>query len=82
VYHWGRNIQTSPRAHKCLVPALTVYVYRLVSIVTGYGLDDRGSTSGRTGFLSSPPPDRGSTQIPVQWVPGFLPRGKTTGVKT
>jgi hypothetical protein len=24
VFHWGRNIRTLPRAHKCLVPALIV----------------------------------------------------------
>jgi hypothetical protein len=25
VFHWGRNIQTLPRAHKCPVPPLRVH---------------------------------------------------------
>jgi hypothetical protein len=47
-----------------------------VSIVTDYGLDDRGSIPDRgRGFfflVSASRPALGSTQPPIQWVPGVL----------
>jgi hypothetical protein len=60
----------------------TVYVSRdsVVRIATGYGLDDRGrcSSPGRVkNFLlsTSSRPALGSTQPPIQWVPGALSPG-------
>jgi hypothetical protein len=50
-----------------------------VGTAAGYGLDDRGQSSspGRIKnflFSTSSRPALGSTQPPIQWVPGFLPR--------
>jgi hypothetical protein len=54
-----------------------------VSIVTAYGLDDRGSIPDRgRGFFfqsSAPRPALGPTQPPVQWVPVVLSPGVKHG---
>jgi hypothetical protein len=53
------------------------------SIVTDYGLDDRGSIPDRAeDFSSSPPASRpalGSAQAPIQWVPGVPSPGVKRG---
>jgi hypothetical protein len=49
-----------------------------VSKVTGYGLDDRGSTTGRgrnLPFASKSKPSLGSTQPLIQGEPGVLSMG-------
>jgi hypothetical protein len=53
----------------------------LVSIVTDYGLDDRGSipNRGRGFFFYSLRPDRLWGSPPVQWVPGVLSLGVKRG---
>jgi hypothetical protein len=56
----------------------TFSIYLLVGIATGYGLDDRGvrvrDPVGSRIFLffTSSRPALGSTQPPIQWVPGAL----------
>jgi hypothetical protein len=55
-------------------------IYSVVDIATGYGLDDRdrSSSPGRVkNFLlsTSSTPALGSTQPPIQWVPGALSQG-------
>jgi hypothetical protein len=57
-----------------------------VGIATGYGLDDRGGRSSSPGrvknflFSTSSRPALGSTQPPIQWVPGALsPKVKRPG---
>jgi hypothetical protein len=50
-----------------------------VGIVTGYGLDGRGSIPGRDKiflFSIASRPALGPTQRPIQWVPGALSPGK------
>jgi hypothetical protein len=52
-----------------------------VGIVTNYGLDEKGRSSspGRVKnflFSTSPMPALGSTQSPIEWVPGALPTGE------
>jgi hypothetical protein len=55
--------------------------YGIVRIATSYGLDDRGVGIPSPGsvknflFSSSSRPALGSTQPPIQWVPGALSRG-------
>jgi hypothetical protein len=44
-------------------------------MVTGYGLDGRGSIPGRSRVFSiASRPTLGPTQPPIQWVPGALSR--------
>jgi hypothetical protein len=59
-----------------------MFYFSVVAIATSYGLDDRGRSSS-TGtvknflFSTSSRPALGSTQPPIQWVPGALsPRVK------
>jgi hypothetical protein len=49
-------------------------------LVTHYGLSEPGIEFwyGRH-FLHMSTPALGSTQAPVQWVPGLIPRGKVAG---
>jgi hypothetical protein len=64
---------------------LTVSSGSVVGIATGYGLDDRGVGVRvpvivmNFHFSMSSRPALGSTQPPVQWVPGFFPRDKAAG---
>jgi hypothetical protein len=54
-----------------------------VSIVSGYGLDNRGSIPGRGRRIfpltSMSRPSLGPTQPPVQWIPGVLSPGLNRG---
>jgi hypothetical protein len=73
-----RNIPTGPLPH--------VSRNSSVGIATGCGLDDRGVgvrvPVGSRVFSMSSRPALGSTQPPVQWVPGLFPRGLSgRGVK-
>jgi hypothetical protein len=66
-----------------------VFVFRVlcetrdsvVGIVTGYGLDDRGGRNSSPDrvknflFSTSSRPALGSTQPPIQWVPGLFSQG-------
>jgi hypothetical protein len=62
--------------------SISVYEFRssasVVGLASGYGLDDRGSRSSSPGrvknflFSTSSRPALGSTQPPIQWVPGAL----------
>jgi hypothetical protein len=67
---------------------LLVYThYSVVGIATGYGLDDRGfgvrvPLGSRIFFSTSFRPALGSTQSPIQWVPGALsPAVKRPGLE-
>jgi hypothetical protein len=44
-----------------------------------YGLDDQGSSSGRTEFSSSPQRLDLLWDQPIQWVPRSFPRAKAAG---
>jgi hypothetical protein len=52
------------------------------SLNTGYRLDNRGSVPGRSDFFFSASSRLalGTTQCPIQWVPGLFYRGKVVGV--
>jgi hypothetical protein len=92
VYCPGTNSKALEGIGKCVVGGgnekkmyLTLFRSRVSSgsMVSDYGLGDRGSIPGRgNGFLLYPLcPDRlwGPTQPPVQWVPGVLSPGVKRG---
>jgi hypothetical protein len=55
--------------------------HSVVGVATGYGLDDRGVgvrvPVGSRIFSTSSRPTLGSTQPPIQWVPGLFLRGES-----
>ena len=60
---------------------ISSYHSTIVGIAIRYGLDRTGieSLRGRD-FLHPSRPALGTTQRPMQWVPGVFPRGKAAGV--
>jgi hypothetical protein len=65
---------------------IPIFIYILenrdssVGIATGYGMDGRGSISGRRDSSLPHSPALEPSQPPIQWVPGVsFPEGKATG---
>jgi hypothetical protein len=87
----ARNFGTIKISRRPAIPELFLCLRSrdsAVDIATGYGLDDKRDWSLSFGggknfqFSMLSRPALGSTQLPIQWVPGFFLRVKRPGRET